>query len=68
MSTDPNLRDLHRDIYPSFLTHRNRHTGGEGCFCDPITTKIGSVTIIQHRNGPSEAQKGSERGKECKKS
>ena len=39
-----------RDIYPSFLLRRTDHKDGEGCGCGPIVTRVGSVTIYQHRN------------------
>lgn len=55
-----------RDIYPSFLLRPQVHGKGVECFCSPITTTVGSVTIYQHRNpseASTEAKKGAPSGK-----
>ena len=50
-----------RDIYPGFLVRPQAHGKGAECFCSPITTHVGSVTIFQHRN-PREASKEAPKG------
>lgn len=65
-STSPVPERFQRDIYPSFLLRPQTHGKGAECFCSPITTHVGSVTIFQHRNpreASTEAQKGAPSGK-----
>lgn len=60
-SNSPAPEQFQRDIYPSFLQRPQTHGKGAECFCGPIITTVGSVTIFQHRN-PREASTGDSKG------